>query len=109
MNRYNKIMLAVGIFAVSGAASAGDLTEVQMKTFCKLVDPTFLNRLPIIMEMKAAGIGKVMASVKYGWVAEVDAVATSNIVAIYDANATTVDEAIIAIETSCVNTLKKHN
>lgn len=62
---YTIFVFSVFIGSVSSSVLGADLTDNQMKMFCKLVDPTFLNRLPVIMEIKAAGATQWGATLKY--------------------------------------------
>lgn len=102
-------VFSVFIGSVSSPVLGADLTDNQMKMFCKLVDPTFLNRLPVIMEIKAAGDTQWGATLKYAR----DGAGGQDIIlrfrAIYESNATTVDEAIKAIEQSCIQRLQENN
>ena len=107
-----KLIFALLMAATVSSAMAGEsvISDIQIKQLCKLVDPTFLNQLPVLMEMKRAGKSKyeiIRTYMRVGGLSNVPY--NDTLVDLYNSTATTASEAIVLIEENCFKEVNKIN
>lgn len=107
--KFPSLIVASIAWVFASTANAGyDVTPAQAKTLCRVVDPVFLNALPVLLEMKASGKSQRQVRLAYLYGTNYGIgipFMTRAVEAIHDSSETTVDGAIRFLEERCFKEL----
>ena len=110
-----KLYFGIILFLLSSMSYSGELSEPQIQQLCKIVDPTFLNQLPVYIELKNARVPRRFAvnthlrTINTTGVYGTTVPWATAIETMFDSPAKTTEEAIKVIEASCVTDLRSRN
>lgn len=108
----NKLLITALFFSASVANAASGLTPNQEAQLCKITDPVFISKVPLLLELKAEG--KLTA--RQATIVFMEAYTTYStnggfeyakaIKPIFESSARTPDEALAAAEAKCAEKLR---
>lgn len=106
-----RLITTLAIASMSALTYAGPISDEQIKTLCKIVDPTFINQLPVFVELKNAKVKRKYITGPYAYInSTYGSTNGTHIVALetwYESDATTVEGAIKVMEDSCMAKIKE--
>lgn len=101
-----KKFVAAGMLVLAGCASAQTFSDAQAHQLCKLVDPTFINQLPVMLELKKQGLtaraARLAVKPANSFYRGYEGYMEVGIIEVLDSPATTVEEAVQYLEAACV-------